>query len=769
MRVSLFLLVVAFLLPTAVRADEGQWPPAAFVRLDPASLKAKGFELAPSDFWSAQGGLARAAINYGGCSAAFVSKSGLIATNHHCAYQALQAASTVEHDYLKDGFVAPSMADELHSKGRGKVWVIDRIVDVTSEVRAAIDGAEGDEARRRAADARALELSQACEEARPGFRCDVKGFFFGARWERHELLEIRDVRLVYAPPSAIGEYGGEIDNWMWPRHTGDFALLRAYVGPDGQPADYGQDNKPFTPKHVFAVGHEGVEAGDFVAVLGFPGRTNRYLWASALAHHAEVSLPARVALYQEWLAILMDAEKRDRSVALKVASLKKRLANVEKNSRGMQAGIGRMRLLTRRRSEAAALETWATEKKDSTVAEALRGLDQITAAEAKTFARDHLLRSVHRGPRMLGLAIDLVRLAAARQMADRERRPRYQTRNLDRLRKRLVRVVADYDLAVEAALLASWLRRVEALPASVAVPTAAGAAPGLSVNARARAFLEGTSLRDAEVFGALFDEASPDRLAESQDTLLGLARVLAPSYERLDTEAERRQGVLLRVAPDYRRAVNAVRQGPVYPDANGTLRVSYAQVQGYAPRDGLLAVPFTTLAGQVAKHSGKTPFDLPQFVRDAAGAAGDGYFAHPDLEDVPVCFLSNADTTGGNSGSPVVDGRGRWVGLNFDRVWENIAGDVAYNPPQSRNITVDVRYLLWLLSETSGAERLLDELGVGSLSKRPRRFKGGTEISAPRATSCATAAGSSASIGALALALAIAWISRRTRGSRSKS
>lgn len=676
-----FVVLTSLLLASAAFADEGQWRPSQVTELDPARLRAMGLELEPSALWTkGTGGRLQAAVNYGGCSAAFVSKTGLVLTNHHCAYGAIQAQSTVEHDYLRDGFLARSPAEELEAKGRSTIAVLQKITDVTARVRAVADAQTDDAARHRAVEKETKTIVEACERDETK-RCDVAASYLGGQYELFEYLYLRDVRIVYAPPSSIGEYGGDIDNWMWPRHTGDFTVLRAYVGKDGKPADYSPDNVPYQPSHVFEVSREGVQQGTFVAVVGYPGHTDRHLPVAEVERHVTQVLPTIVDVYGEWIALLEAQAKRSDAVAIKVAAQKKSLANRHKNALGMIAGIERMKLLERRRAEEAEL------KGD------LEPLRQLSAERRKTFAKDFLLSNVGRGANLLAIAVDLVRRAEQVDKPDLERREDYMERNIDKLWRAQKRRLRDYDRGVDRALLHAFLARYDPPRAK-----------------RTNALLAKTKLSDPKVVKGYFDD--PKTVKQTKDPLIALARSIVEDIEAMEERGDRRSGKMLVLGPKYMAMLAAVRPGPMYPDANGTLRFSYATVKGYEPRDGLWAVPQTTLAGVVEKHTGAEPFDLPKRVLDRKDAKRSA-FLDPRLGDVPVCFLSSGDTTGGNSGSPVIDGRGRLVGLNFDRVWENIAGDFGYNVARSRNVSVDVRYLGFVL-EGYGADgaRLLKELGL---------------------------------------------------------
>lgn len=680
--------------------------PKQIPKLDQTKLRDMGLRIDPRMLWSPEdGGLMKAAVNLSGCSAGFLSAKGLVATNHHCAYGAIQANSAVEHDYLKDGFYAPTLGDELPAKG-STVKVLESTEDVTEKIRA-IAEAEADPAKRVHAVERARsEMVAACEKEHPGHSCQVAEFYNGYEYQLLRYLELLDVRLVYAPPSSIGNYGGEVDNWMWPRHAGDFTLLRAYVGPDGKPAAHSDDNVPYTPSKYFEVAPEGVSPGDFVGILGYPGQTNRYLPAPEVKRQLDQFLPARVELYGEWIEVLERLGAADPAVRIKVAAKLRGLANRHKNSRGMIDGIHRNGLLAKRTAEDEELAEWA-KTQGGKYDGVLEGLAELTAARREGFQRSFVLDNLSRGPNALAIAIDLVRRAKEQAKPDLERRSSYQDRAVRRLWERQERRLRDYDETVDRELMEVLFRRIDALPAEHSI-TGFGSAD------IPRA-LRGTRVTDPDFVKEAFDAADAEALKASRDPMLVLAHELVDAIEeRLDAK-DREQGQLLTLGPRYFEMLEKVRGGPVYPDANGTLRFSYASVQGYSPRDGMMATPQTTVAGQLAKHTGAEPFDLPAAVREAAPSAPQTYWADPALGDVPVDFLSNGDTTGGNSGSPVIDGQGRFVGLNFDRVWENIAGDYGYNVARSRNIIVDGRYLLWVLDEVADAGPLLEELGVAKL------------------------------------------------------
>ena len=770
-------LALVALLPGAARADEGQWMPSQIAELDRARLQEMGLELAPEQLWSQDGGLLRAVVNLGGCTASFISADGLIATNHHCAYSAIQGNSSVEHDYLKDGFVARTRAEELRAKD-ATVRVIESITDVTAEIQQVADAAADDRARGAAIDRKRKQIVDACEQDK-SLRCEVTSFYSGSLYQRIAYRELRDVRLVYAPPSAIGEFGGEVDNWMWPRHTGDFSLLRVYAGADNAPAEHAATNVPYRPKEFLKVSPDGMAAGDFVAVLGFPGETNRYKPALEVTRWLEQTFPARISLYDEWVKILEELGAKDPAVAIKVASSKKSLANRTKNSKGQIVGMRAMKLVERRVGEEEALAAWAARPENAGYADVLPELRALTDDQREWFDVDMPLSVVGSASGLLGVAIDLVRAAREKKKPDLERATGYMDRDLKRLRLRVERRVRDFDAEVEAQTLAALLVRVSKAKGrriSAFEPLVAGGGETREAFVAAtRRLMKGTRLADKDVADALLGAHEED-LGKRGDPLLALAIALVPEIEAYEARLDARHGRGARVGPRYFTMLRTVRQGPVYPDANGTLRFSYAKVTGYSPREGLIATPQTTLTGQLAKLTGEAPFTLPQKVIDLAAGAKDTYWSDPALGDLPIAFLADADTTGGNSGSPAINGRGQFVGLNFDRVWENVAGDFGYNPARSRNIIVDVRYMLWLLDRVEDAGGLLEELGVGGLrtagarpgapatSDAPKLVAGrATETCPPEARrACGCAGGEAAGWGGLVV-VALAW-RRRRRG-----
>jgi hypothetical protein len=646
---------LALLLPFAADpavADEGQWLPEQIEDFDMTALQRRGLELSVDELWDGSQGLLSAAVQINGCSASFVSEQGLIVTNHHCGFGAINAASTVETNYLRDGFISASMEEEIPAPGY-RVSYVTGYEDVTAEMHAAAADAGPDPAEQaRAVAAKRAALAQAA--AGPSTSAIVVPYFEGREWRRILRTELRDVRLVYAPPRSVGEYGGETDNWMWPRHTGDFAFFRAYVAPDGSPADFDQANVPYSPPRHLEVAPDGVDEGDLVMIMGYPGRTERYLSSIAVASRESYYYPMRRIVFGEVIDALEEAGRADPELELQVQTTIKRFANAYKNADGMVWGLARNKVVARKAEEEIAFREWIAA--DPGLAARFDGvLDRLLALDLEEFDRqekDFLLDQLR------------FRSGVVRGMVDQAMRGEE---------------VAATTLEEARGPLASVDRRVLEL--------LFGYADALPPTQR------------------LADYDAWRKAGGSADDPRGLAMSLLADLGEQQAFRDRIRGLRQQVGPQWIEAQELRRGRSFYPDANSTLRLSVATVKGYEPRDGVVHVPFTTVDGMIAKHTGEGEFDVPLPIRQAVQGM-------PANGATTVNFLADGDTTGGNSGSAVVDGKGRLVGLNFDRVFENVSGDFGWNADRSRNISVDMQYVLWLMRDIWPSPRLLAEMGV---------------------------------------------------------
>jgi hypothetical protein len=697
-------------------AVEGKWTPQQILEHDPRWLRKLGLEIPPVKLWSRDGaGLLDAVVKVGGgCSGGFISADGLVITNHHCAFSILQQHATPQNDVITHGFLAHARTDELAGKGV-RITIPHRTRDVTAEVEAAVPAGADDLARYQAIERKKKEMVAACE-AQPDRRCQVEAFDGGVSYQLIEGLEYPDVRLVFAPPQTVGEYGGEVDNWSWPRHTGDFALLRVYAGPDGQPAAQSAQNVPFHPRNFYPVAAQGVAPGDFVMLPGYPGLTYRSLTETEMRERAELYFPRRAALLRAWMDLMEAASAKDEPARIALADRLKLLANREKNARGQIDGLRRGRILEKKQSAEREVLAWAAKRPEQKAAVAAQAeLAGLMAKRRETWERDFLLEQAKQGSKSLDLALTLVRGAGERTKPDLDREADYMDREKERLEERLRLDQKRIHLPTEQALLVDLLIRFAALPEESRLATVetwlGGSHDPAAVRAKVADLFAHTRVNDADERAKMLHE-SLDQLRARHDPLLDLSFALDLELRAWKEREDRFKGAVERLRPLWQRAVIAHAGQPVAFDANGTLRVSLAHVGGYAPRDAVRYEAQTTVGGIVEKNTGEDPFNAPRELLAAAPAAPASRWADPKLHDVPVAFLADADTTGGNSGSPVLNGRGELVGVNFDRVWENVANDFGYNPAIARNTSADIRYLLWLLETLHGdaAKPLLQEM-----------------------------------------------------------
>ncbi|WP_374013411.1 S46 family peptidase [Pseudoxanthomonas koreensis] len=702
----------------AVHAGEGMWVPQQLPEIA-GPLEAAGLKLSPQQLADLTGDPMGAVVALGGCTASFVSPQGLVVTNHHCAYGAIQLNSTAQKNLIQDGFNAPTRAAEVSAGPNARVFVLDQITDVTDQARAAI-AAAGDDALART---RALEdfekaLVADCE-AEAGFRCRLYSFAGGNTYRLFKNLEIRDVRLAYAPPGSVGKYGGDIDNWMWPRHTGDFAFYRAYVGKDGKPAAYAADNVPYAPKRWLKLADQPLGEGDFVMVAGYPGSTNRYALAAEFDHTAQVVYPSIASHYRNLIALVETAGEADPDIAVKYASNMAGWNNTSKNYTGQLEGFKRIDAAGQKHAEEAAVLAWlkGQGKHGADAIAAHARLLELLEQNKATRERD-LALAMFNNTAMLNAATRLYRLSIERERPDAERESGYQERDLPALEGAMKQLERRYVPAMDRQLQAYWLNAYLELPAGQRVPAVDAWLGGNDAAAVQRALdrLADTGLGDT---AARLKWMQADRAAfeASDDPAIQYAVAVMPTLLELERERKTRAGHNLAARPVYLQALADYKKSHgrfVYPDANLSLRITFGNVTGYVPRDGVAYTPFTTLEGVVAKDTGEDPFDSPKALLQAVAAKRHGGLEDPRLGSVPVNFLADLDITGGNSGSPVLDAHGRLVGLAFDGNWESVSSNWVFDPAMTRMISVDQRYMRWIMQEVYPAPQLLREMGVGA-------------------------------------------------------
>ncbi len=677
------------------------------------TLTRLGLKLDPALLADPLSPLLSSIVNLGGCSASFVSADGLIATNHHCATLALQFNSTPAQNLLKDGFLAASRADERFAGPTGRVFVTRSLREVTDDVKRALASATDDLARARALEKFEKEAVAACERTGDGKRCELKSFYGGLSFYLIEKLELRDVRLVYAPPSGIGNFGGEIDNWRWPRHTGDFALFRAYAASDQKPAEYAKANVPYRPSHHLELAQKPLAEGDLVLVAGYPGRTSSLAVAKELEETASWLYPRRLAMFDAYIAAIDAVGETDPDAKLKGVGYVRRFNNYRTKHKGELEGLARGRLIEKKLADERTLRAFiaADTQRQQRYGQALDGILAAIAERDRRREANTALQAEILLPRLMWAATLIVRMAEERQKPDVERDPAYQARKVPDLRDELDALDKRYHPKVDRAILKLALERAAKTPAAQRTPALeliCGPSPTPeSIALAVEKLYAGTRLADGKLRRKLFERATPAELAKSGDTLIRLAVSMRPLLREVEEHADRFSGKMLLHEPAYVAALLEQKGNRVAPDANGTLRLSYGVVR--RPAAGGSA--FTWLAEVVQKNQDKEPFDAPKALLQAAAEKRFGRYADATTHDVPVDFLSNVQITNGNSGSATLDAEGRLTGLAFDGTYESVAADWLFLP-ETRSIHVDVRYMLWVMSEVKNADWLLAEMGV---------------------------------------------------------
>jgi hypothetical protein len=626
MRTAILLLSITCIAHTPSVADEGMFPVSEIHRLQ---LRAAGLELDPLELYNPQSvSLIDAIVNVGGCTGSLVSPEGLILTNHHCAFRAIQSISTTEHDYLRDGFLARSRGEELPAPGY-TVRITESYRDVSSEVLSSVSEGMDPVARTKAISRRMKEIASAEEKRHPGKRAEVAEMFAGKTYVLFLYTHLRDVRLVYAPPRSIGEFGGEFDNWVWPRHTGDFTFMRAYVAPDGSPAGYAAENVPYKPRKHLRVQPRGVNEEEFVFILGYPGRTYRHLTSSFLAYEEDIRMPFVAELY-EWQITTLESEgKKDPSVALQFAPRIKSMANVMKNYKGKLKGLRQLGIVQTKAQEEKALQEFIAQDPDriSKYGASLKEIEDVYAEMRRNAPKELLLDQLLRSSTALEIAYALHESAVERKKDDLHE-------------------------GTDRKLLREFFRRAAQLPQEQRLNGLDRFMGTTWDPARIDAFLDrlyaDVTFLNEEGIRSLFElplEETENRTGELHE----LARSIFPMLKELRQVRERRDGLLSRLYAGFVDVKAAYLQKNFIPDANRTLRLTYGRIRGYSPTDATYYSPITTVKGVVEKTSGVIPFDTPEKLLQLYKKKDFGNYAHPRLKDVPVAILYNLDTTGGNS------------------------------------------------------------------------------------------------------------------------
>lgn len=660
-------------------------------------------------------------VSLGGCSGSFVSPQGLVITNHHCVIGALQHNSTKDSNLLEDGYLASSPADELWAGPNARIFVHTRATDVTDEV---LGGATPSDAAASTTEieSRIAALVRTCEEAEAGKSCRVQSYFEGNEYWLLEYLQIQDVRLVYAPHAGIGVFGGEVDNWRWPRHTGDYAFLRAYVGPDGKPAPHHADNVPYRPAHHLEVSTDGLRPGDVVMVAGYPGRTYRFRTAAEVEETLRFTYPELVERHTAYIDLLEQLGAADADRAIKISSRLKRLHNGRTKVQGTMEGLTGHGLVAQKKALEADLEAWiaADPERQKAYGGVIEEIAAIARTRAQTAAHDAAVREIRTASALLGAALTLAEpLPEASKGAGAAKAD-------EAVRRRVQRELAEFDPVVDRASLGLALRRISRLDPEQRPDVVLRALLGKdaelpatpeAIDAALDRLYAKTSLDDPKKALAL---VGSKRLAASKDPFVKAALEIRTVVDAVSARERDAEATLATLRPRYVEALRAFLGTPMAPDANSTLRITFGTVRGYRlGPDAPFHEPFTTVPQMVDKHTGQAPFAAPGRILEAAARASESKWVDPQLQTVPLDFLADLDITGGNSGSATLDARGRLVGLAFDGTYESVASDWVFMPEITRSIHVDIRYVLWIMDEVDRAHHLMREMGIEPTTAAP--------------------------------------------------
>ncbi|MEW5700898.1 MAG: S46 family peptidase [Candidatus Zixiibacteriota bacterium] len=717
--VCLWIAVIAALLVVPVRADEGMWPMFSLDQLNFDSLKAMGLKLAPGEIYNPDGsGLWGAVVQIGGGSGSFVSPEGLIVTNHHVAFGAIQSQSTAEKNYIDDGFLARTRAEEIPAIGYN-CYVCQSFEDVTAKVTSVLKTGMSDLQRYRAIEKRTKQLVAQAEKGRD-VKCEVEAFDGGRQYVLITYFKIQDIRIVAVPPVGIGNFGGEIDNWMWPRHTGDYSFLRAYVAPNGRSAEYAKENVPYHPRVFLPVSAGPLREGDFAMTIGYPGGTSRFESSFAIDEAVNDFLPTDIQYRRDMIAIMENAGKDDPEVAVRVEARIEGLANYLKNNEGMLTGLAKGHVLEHRQHQEEALTSALKNHPDlaAKYGQTLPGLRALHEKRRSYREKQRVLSWLGRSCRFYSFASRLNRWSIEKTKKDMDREPAYMERQVPALKRRLREEQVNLVPAVDRTMLIYMLKRAMALPADQRIAPldrlvgdASSQGTEAAITSLADRLYDGTKVGTVEDRMTMFD-MTREQLRAQNDPFIELAVALYDETETMRETGKEFDGALKKLNPELISAYRELGLGPRYPDANGTMRLTYGILQGYSPADAVHYSCFTTLTGVGEKETGKEPFHSPPALIEALRRKDFGRYLDVALGDVPVDFLTNHDTTGGSSGSPVVNATGALIGLCFDGNYESIAADYQFEPRVTRTINVDTRYILFTLDTVMGARELIAEMTV---------------------------------------------------------
>ncbi len=713
---AIFTLALFFgMIPAS--PEEGMYP---LSELDKVDLVKAGLKIDPKEIYNPNGvSLVDALVQLGGCTGSFISENGLIITNHHCAFGAITRASSVENNYLENGFLAKSYAEEIPAQ-EYTCRITESYQDVSDIVLGAVKNVTEPVERTKLMAQKIKELTDAATNEEESKVAEISEMFAGKTYVLFKYRIIRDVRLVYAPPQSIGNFGGETDNWIWPRHTGDFSIMRAYVAPNGKPASYSKDNVPYKPKKFLKVNPNGIEEGDFVFMLGYPGRTFRHRPSYYLKYQQEYLLPYISNLYRYAIQTMEDLSADNDSLRLSFANRIKGLANTMKNYRGKLKGLRKINLIEQKQDEEKQLQNFIMS--DPKLKEQYGNLfDEIK------LVFDHIdenaqaelwLRQIFNFSPSVMLANFVLNYTEEIQKPDSERKSGFNEKDLVRSLSSIEKARASYNRDLEQSMLmkmlsdAAELKKLSRIAAVDDLLEGNGDHPEEAFIDFITGGMMTSKIMDKNFFDSLLKK-KPEEIYSMRDPLFNFVKKVRLQSHAIEKESQKNEGKLNKLYGNLVDVKMLWKKTGFIPDANNTLRLTYGYIRGYNPTDAIYYEPFSSIDGVIEKNSmanENEEFAMPAKLKSLYAKKDFGKYVSKKTGKLPVAMLYNMDTTGGNSGSPVLDAYGNLIGVNFDRTYEATINDFAWNESYSRSIGVDIRYVLWVMDKFGGAENLLKEL-----------------------------------------------------------
>ncbi|MCB2219015.1 MAG: S46 family peptidase [Bacteroidetes bacterium] len=706
-------IVLLFIFTAATIAQEGMW---LLNQIDQLNLKEKGLEIDPSEIYNPdQPALYQAIVQLGGGTASFVSPEGLLITNHHVAYGALQRVSTAETDYLTKGFLASNRGEEINAPGY-EARLVTEMTDVTDDILKAAKKATDPEERDKLVNEAIEKMTEKIEKSGDDIDARVAEMYNGKQYILFVYKLFKDIRLVYAPPKSIGKFGGDIDNWMWPRHTGDFSFMRVYVSPDGKGTDYSEDNIPYKPAVWLKVAKDDLKEGDLTFIVGFPGATTRYRTSNSARWNLLYNYPFSIENFGAIIALMDELTAEDPEGKLKVASLRAGLANAMKNYQGKVDGMNNTHFVDKKLEFEKEFLMWANNKPETR--EKYGSIIDDIAQTYKTIERykdrDNVM-GLFGGlsGTLYNVASQLYNVAREMEKPEKDRDPGYNDELLERFKAQVPFIYANYYQPLDKALLERSLILANDLPKDQRIEgfNYILSNSEMTINEFVDQAYDLSKLNDPEYAAGLIGKNSKE-LEALNDPFIKMAASVYDMQQESQKVYNKFAAEVTDLRKKYIDGLYEWKGEGLYPDANGTIRFTSGPVKGYSPEDAVWYRPFTSLSGVMAKDTGKEPFDVPAGLKALFKKKDFGPWVDPELKDVPVAFLHQCDITGGNSGSPVMNAKGEIIGVAFDGNYEAMISDWQYDFELQRTISVDIRYCLFITEKFGGAGFILDEMGV---------------------------------------------------------